>query len=175
MDRVAALRRDLAHGDRREIGKASKVARDVLDDAGLLLPVITLLRDPDPAVTAHAAHALMQVAEERPGFFRPHTGALLDALETSDRWELGEQIPKILAGHDLSGDEAARLARILLRLLEGRSAIAAASALTALVNLAERGQIPAQTTERALAFALSSPSKALAARARRHQAGWAKN
>lgn len=163
------LRERLGEGARGEIGLASEVARAVLDDPRLVPDIIALLDDSDPAVVAHAAHATMQIAIDRPELFGNHIEDLLDLLDRAPQWEIGEQAPKILAVQPLSPEQVTRLHAILRRQVAGRSAIAAACALTAIVDLALRGLLSPADARDVHATALNSPSKALAARARRLQ------
>lgn len=161
------MRARLAAGDRRALGEAAGVAREVLDDPGRLPLLIDCLDDEDGTVVSHAAHAAMQIARDRPGLFQPFADRLIDILAACREWEIGEQVPKILARLDLDAEQAARLRTVLERQLDATSAIAAASALTALVELAGRGLIDSVEAGRAVERALASPRKALAARARR--------
>ncbi|PSM19801.1 MULTISPECIES: hypothetical protein [Nitratireductor] len=161
------LRDRLAENARGEIGQASAVAREVLDCPGQLDALVALLADDDATVVAHAAHAAMQVALDRPDLFQGRAAHLISLLARPGPWERGEQLPKILARLDLEKGEASRLAKILLGKLDERSTIAAASALSALVELACTGRIEPAVARRAHSRALASPRKALAARARR--------
>ena len=160
------LRDRLAEGTRGEIGNATEIAREIIEFPGLLHALIELLDDPDGLVVSHGAHAAMQVAVDRPDLFDGHVDRLLDLLERSLHWEIGEQVPKILVLQDLSGAQMARFQALLEHKLGGRSAIAAASALSALVDLAARGAVDAAVARNAHETALRSSSKALAARAR---------
>ena len=166
-DALQALRARLLSGDRRELGDATTVARGVLDDPGLLPLLVDCLEDGDATVVSHAAHAAMQVSRDRPDLFQSFAGRLTGILAASPVWEIGEQLPKILARLDLDPAQAARLQTVLERKAEADSAIAAASALTALVDLAGRGLIDPDDARRVVERALSSPRKAVAARARR--------
>ncbi|MEP3745173.1 MAG: hypothetical protein ABJN13_04875 [Nitratireductor sp.] len=162
-----ALRDRLAENARGEIGQACAVARELLDCPARLDELVALLGDEDATVVAHAAHAAMQVALDRPDLFEGRAERLMTLLARPGPWERGEQIPKILARLDLDAGQAARLAEILAAKLDERSTIAAASALSALVDLARAGRIEAAVARRAHSLALASPRKALAARARR--------
>lgn len=166
-DVLRALRARLLSGDRRELGEATAVAREALDDPGLLSLLVDCLEDGDATVVSHAAHAAMQVSRDRPELFQLFAGRLTGILAASPVWEIGEQLPKILARLDLDPAQAAQLQAVLERKVESESAIAAASALTALVELAGRGLIDPGDARRAVEKALSSPRKAVAARARR--------
>lgn len=162
-----ALCRRLAEGARGEIANATEVAREVIDHPGLFSSLIDCLEDDDPAVVAHAAHAAMQVALDRIDLFDEMADRLIAVLREGAAWELGEQLPKILARLPLSATQAAELADILVAKLDEHSNIAAASALSALVDLADKGVVPAERVRALHETALTSPRKALAARARR--------
>ena len=162
-----ALRRRLATGARGEIANATEIAREVIDHPGLLLPLIDCLEDDDPTMVAHAAHAAMQVSLDRIDLFDQMAGRLIAILREGAAWELGEQLPKILARLRLTGRQAEELTDILAAKLDDRSNIAAASALSALVDLAGQGLMPAERVRALHQAALESPRKALSARARR--------
>lgn len=163
----SALREQLAEGQRGEIGAAASVARDILEMPRLAGPVISALGDDDPAIVAHAAHALMQVSLDEPAIFDAHVGKLLDLLDSGAQWEIGEQLPKILVRCTLSDLQTRRLVKSLAGNLQNKSNIVAACALSGLAALAERGLIESRVLDAAIAGALKSPRKALAARARR--------
>lgn len=163
----AALRTRFSRGARSGLGEAAGVAREVPDDPALVPALIDCLEDTDRSVVSHAAHAAMQVARDRPAPFEPFASRLTDILETSPVWEIGEQMPKILVALALDAAQAARLRAVLERQLGASSAIAAASALTAIVELAARGLFEPGEARRIVAQALSSPRRAVAARARK--------
>lgn len=171
-DRIKpGLRALLADGPRKEIGAAAVVAGEILDTPQLVESVIALLTDDDPAVVAHAAHALMQVSLDEPTIFQTQIEVLLDVLEFGKQWEIGEQLPKILTRCDLTPAQAERCAGALEKNLQDKSNIAAASALSGLARLAEQQLIDDKVIQSAFETALNSPRKALAARARRLLAG----
>lgn len=170
-----ALKKRLSEGQRGEIGAAALVARDILDTPGMTGMVISALEDDNPAIVAHAAHALMQVSLDEPAIFNTHAGRLLDLLEGGAQWEIGEQLPKILVRCSLSSAQTARLASALHCNLQNRSNIVAACALSGLATLAERGAIDGHMFDAAIEAALNSPRKALAARARRLRKATRKN
>ncbi|MBO6726171.1 MAG: hypothetical protein JJ911_10970 [Rhizobiaceae bacterium] len=168
------LRQRLALGDRKEVGEAGAVAREVLDDPALTRPLVDLLEDDGEAVVAHAAHVVMQVGKDAPQLFDPHADRLLSILRTCSQWEIGEQLPKVLAAIPLDDDQTQQLADMLTRQIDAKSNIAAASALSGLAELAQTGRISEDVARSAIGAALASPRKALAARARRiaQKAGW---
>ncbi|MBO6716626.1 MAG: hypothetical protein JJ913_01580 [Rhizobiaceae bacterium] len=161
------LRGKLAGGDRKEVGAAASVAREVLDDPGLVRPLVDCLEDGDAAVVSHAAHAVMQVGRDEPNVFAPHADRLIAILRRCSQWEIGEQLPKVLAAVPITDDQTQQLADILVAQTGNPSNIAAASALSGLAELATTGRIDAAIARDAIERALASPRKALAARARR--------
>ncbi|MCO5057045.1 MAG: hypothetical protein M9905_03995 [Rhizobiaceae bacterium] len=157
----------LATGSRGEVGEAAAVARICLDDPPSTRVLVAFLEDDDPAVVAHAAHALMQVARDSPGSLQTALPQLLIHLEKNRQWEIAEQLPKVLVRLKLDDTEVSRLFGLLEDLLDASSAIGAASALTAIVDLARQGRVDRALAEQAIRRALASPRKAVAARARR--------
>lgn len=168
------MRQRLANGDRKEVGEASSVAREVLDDPALVRALVDCLEDQDAAVVSHAAHALMQVGGDAPALFEPYADRLLIILKRCSQWEIGEQLPKVLSVMQLDDDQTQQLADLLVVQTANTSNIAAASALSGLAELAVTGRIDEATAREQLEKALHSERKALAARARRIMAkfGW---
>lgn len=173
-ERRSGLRQRLALGDRKEVGEAAAITREVLDDPSLVRPLVDLLEDADEAVVAHAAHVVMQVGRDAPALFLPYADRLLSILRACGQWEIGEQLPKVLAVIELDDDQTQQLADLLAAQVDAKSNIAAASALTGLAELARTGRIGEDIARDAINAALASPRKALAARARRilQKAGW---
>ena len=149
----------LATGSRGEVGEAAAIARICLDDPPSTRVLVALLEDDNPAVVAHAAHALMQVARDSPGSLQPALPQLLIHLEKNRQWEIAEQLPKVLVRLKLDDTEVSRLLGLLEDLLDGSSAIGAASALTAIVDLAQQDRVDGTVAEQAIRRALASPRK----------------
>jgi len=161
------MRDRLKAGDRREIGAAGTIADAACECPDLLEPLISFLDEDDPVLVAHSAHALMQISGTDSGMFDEHVEDLLRHLAKPRQWEIGEQIPKILARTRMSDSQLGRLIRCLEDNLNDKSAIAAACALQAIVDLALEGRFDRQCATALLNEALGSDRKALAARARR--------
>lgn len=165
------LAKVLSQGKRGEIGRASEIALEALDNPAMVGDLLSCLTHSDPAVVAHAAHAVMQVGASDVAPFDAHTDRLIDLLDNCSAWEIGEQLPKILAELDLSQSQLQRIEPILIAQIDNRSAIASASALSALARLAARSMIDGAKVDRLISTAAASPRKAVAARARRLMAG----
>lgn len=164
---IDRLREVLGEADRKEVGRSTEVALEILDNPAILPDLIACLRDGDEAVVSHAAHAVMQISAQKSSLFQTFADGLVETLANKSQWEIGEQLPKILCELDLSEQQLERLVPLLMDQTDDRSAIAAASALSALRRLADRGSIPRDIFDRAIEKALVSPRKAVAARARR--------
>ncbi len=157
----------LAEGARGEIGRAAEVALEALDNPAIIPDLLDCLESDNAAVVAHAAHAVMQIGKVRCELFESHAYRLIELLRNRASWEIGEQLPKILAEIDLTNEQIMQLIPELVSQIDDRSAIASVCALTALVRLSERQLFSTVEAERLLAKAVSSPRKAVAARARR--------
>lgn len=166
---VSWLRDRLGEGDRRVPGAAGAVADTVLSEHALMPELIVLLGDDDPVIVSHAAHAAMQISTKNPALFDPHVGHLITLLRALKQWEIGEQLPKILAGCRLTARQAEEIGAILLTNLESQFNIVAACSLQGIVDLAADGRIDRAVGIKALDHALASPRKALSARARKLQ------
>jgi len=167
--RQSWLRDRLREGDRRVPGAAGAVADAVLSDHALMTDLMAHLDDDDPVVVSHAAHAAMQIAKKNPSLFDPHVEQLITLLQALRQWEIGEQLPKILAGCQLTPQQAGKIADVLLINLESQFNIVAACSLQAIVDLASDERIDRARADQALEQALTSPRKALSARARKLQ------
>ena len=62
-----------------------------------------------------AAHAT------QPVLFEQHADRLIDLLEQPHQWEIGEQVPKVLAELELTATQMDRLIPILVRQVDDRS------------------------------------------------------
>lgn len=165
------LRDVLGSGDRKEVGRTTEVALEVLDNPAMLPDLLSCLSASDETVISHAAHAVMQIGAEDNQLFQPHVDQLIHTLEHRTQWEIGEQLPKVICELDLTPEQVDRLVPVLVAQIDDKSAIAAACALSGLKRLGDRGLISAKAVEGQLATALQSPRKAVAARARRLVAG----
>ncbi len=160
------LRIALGEGDRRELGRSTQVAREVLDNPLMLPDLLECLLESNETVVSHAAHAVMQIGAAEPLLFQQFVDRLISILERPRQWEVGEQVPKVLAELALTEAQADRLTSILIKQIDDRSTIAAACALSVLKRLADRSLADPEIADEAIEKARQSSRKALAARAR---------
>ncbi|MCG5240877.1 ACT domain-containing protein [Azospirillum doebereinerae] len=168
LSRNGALAGRLARGDRRVEGDAPSVAADVTANPGKLPELIACLFDADPSVRMRAADSLERVSRGNPGWLDPHIEHLLTdavAIEQAEvRWHLAQTMPRLT----LNDDQRHRAAVLLADWFENSpSRIVKASALQAVVDLAERDPELRATAAEMLGRAMRSDVPSLAERARR--------
>ena len=163
---LTPLQQRLAGGDRRSLGEAPAVARDVLARPALLDEVIDGMGNPDPALAARAAHAALRVADADPSRLEPYRGRLL-ALGALDIWEVREQVSKLLPRLRLDADEVEAAVALFTGYLGDRRSFVRACGLQGLFDLLARHR-PAlrPAVEAHLRDALNHGSAAVRARAR---------
>ncbi len=158
----------LARGDRRVAGDAPSVAVEIAANPGRLPELVGCLFDPDPGVRMRAADSLERVSRGNPAWLDPHVDRLLtDAVaieQVEVRWHIAQIIPRLT----LTGERRRRAARLLADWFEhSHSRIVQASALQAVVDLAERDADLRTMAADLLGQAMRSGVPSLADRARR--------
>ncbi len=130
------LVRDLSGGDRRSIGNANAVVRDVLRDPELFAAVVEGLSNNDALVRMRCADVVEKVSRAHPEWLRPYKKRLLgiaaSACEQELRWHLAQLMPRL----DLDKTERRRMEAILLTYLSDKSRIVRTFAMQALADLA---------------------------------------
>src|SRR5574341_2667454 len=89
----------LAGGDRRSIGRANEVAREILRNPRLFGVLVEGMLAPDPLVRMRAADAVEKITVERPKLLAPHKAKLLGEVSQVDqqevRWHLALMLPRL--------------------------------------------------------------------------------
>jgi hypothetical protein len=128
--------RKLSGGDRRSIGRAPEVVRDVLRNPRLLAELLAGLAHGDAVVRLRAADALEKISRRRPEWLRSRRAWLLrlagSSSEQEIRWHLAQMLPRL----GLTRSQRAALVVVLDRYLTDESAIVRVSALQSLADLA---------------------------------------
>jgi hypothetical protein len=123
-------------GDRRSIGCANEVVRDVLTDPARVADVVDGLFTTDPLIRMRCADVLEKVSVQRPDVVQSHRERLLQLLATADqqevRWHLAQMVPRLA----LTDHERATAVNHLWTYLDDRSRIVQTFALQALAELA---------------------------------------
>lgn len=158
----------LARGDRRVAGDAPSVAAGITADPVRLPELVACLFDDDPNVRMRAADALERVSRVHAAGLAPHVERLLTEAaaidQTEVRWHLAQTMPRLT----LDDDQRRRAAALLTDWFENSpSRIVKASALQAVVDLAETHPDLRATSADMLGRAMRSDLPSLAERARR--------
>jgi HEAT repeat protein len=166
--RQSTVEQLLDGGDRRSIGGVRRLVARVRRNPALLPDVVAALSSPRPLVAMRAADALEKISHYAADRLEPYRRRLLRVtIQSADpivRWNLIQLLPRLACGR-LATRRLAR--RLELWYLMDASAIVRASALEAIVTLGERDEGVQALAHRMLGVAMSSPSAAVRARARR--------
>ncbi len=135
----------LTGGDRRSVGAAAEVAAEVLRNEGLMEELFAGLLFDDPILRSRTAHALMQVAGQRPDLVQPYKDRILEEVAPLEQWEVREQICKILPALALSPTDIDRVLRLFQAYLEDRHSIVKTCAMQGMADLTRHD--PALTPE----------------------------
>ena len=158
----------LGGGDRRSIGRANAMVRDVLANPKLFGPLIRGMWSEDPVVAMRAADAVEKITLQKPALLAPFKAELLglmnDAEQIELRWHLcllAPRLPLTIA------DRARVTARLRAWLDNDRSAIVRTFALQALVDLSGHDEALRDETVELLHAATRTGTAAMKARARK--------
>ena len=167
-ERSARLTARLSGGDRRSIGGADDVARDIEHGLVDVVEVVKLMTgSDDPIIAMRAADAVEKATRGRPELLEPVRGQLLDLLEVARQQELRWHLAQIAPRLELSAGEADRVVAILEDYLHDTSSIVKTEALQALVDLARASNRGVDRVLRLLDLAATSGTPAMQARARK--------
>lgn len=169
----ASLENALAGGDRRSVGKVSRVVAAVVAEPERLAELVAALSSTDAVVSMRAADALEKLAREHAPWLAPYRARLLQtaarARDPAVRWNLIQLLPGL--SHSLASGR--RLARHFTDWFRADpSAIVRACALEAIVTLAGRDPTLRPSARRLIHGACADRSPAVRARARRLRPTW---
>lgn len=157
----------LAGTDRRSIGLADEVAKEIAADQALFDEVFEALWLDDPVIRMRAADALEKASRTCPERLVPHKEALLGEIAEIEQHEVRWHVAQILPRLPLDPQERRRAAAIVRGFLRDKSAIVRVNALEALTLLAHGDDDLEAEALRLLGEALERGSAAEKARARK--------
>ncbi len=164
---MSAFLDQLAGGDRRSIGNAGVVVRQVLTDPSKLVEVIAGLSAADPLVRMRCADVAEKVSAAHPEWLQPHKGVLIKlaarATQQELRWHLAQMLPRLT----LDTVEHRAAVRVMFAYLNDPSKIVKTFAMQALADFARNDRALRRRLPRILADILQSGSPAMQARARK--------
>ncbi len=127
----------LAGGDRRSLGRANKIAAEVIRKPRLFPSLIAGLWSEDAIVRMRAADAAEKVTRGNPALLQDYKTELLGLMADSSQIEVRWHLAALATRLRLSAEERRRVIGMLHDYLEDRSAIVRIFALQALADLAE--------------------------------------
>ena len=126
----------LKGGDRRSIGRADEVVRDVLANPSLFPAVFSGMLHEDPLIRMRSADAAEKVTARDPDLLRPYKTQLLEVVsayrDKEMRWHVAQMIPRL----KLTRSERDAAVKLLLGYLEDQSSIVKTFSMQALADLA---------------------------------------
>jgi len=97
VEHLRRIRKLLAGGDRRSIGRSAQVVADVLAHPERFGAVIAAISDDAPVVRMRAADAAEKITAQRPELLGPYKRLLLDDLARASqaevRWHVAQMLP----------------------------------------------------------------------------------
>jgi HEAT repeat protein len=130
------LLRKLGGSDRRSIGPADEVAREISSDPKLFAQVFEAVFFPDPVVRMRAADAIEKATREHPQLLQPYKRKILKSMAAIDQQEVRWHVALMLPRLNLTATERDLAFSILLDYLESRSSILRTCAMQGLADLA---------------------------------------
>jgi hypothetical protein len=157
----------LKGGDRRSIGRANEVVRQVLRTPALLGELFKGMRSGDALVRMRAADAAEKVSAQRPDLLQRYKRSLLNTIANIDqqevRWHVAQMIPRL----NLTPTERVRAVGILFAYFSLKSKIVRTFALQALVSLSYNDPDLRRRVVKILRDVIETGSPALRARGRK--------
>jgi len=125
----------LIGGDRRSVGNADAVAKEVSQNPQLFAPLFAALKHFDPVIRMRAADALEKATRRSPSLLAPYKSDFLNLLATATQqeicWHLAQMAPRL----DLTTTEKELVVSTLKKYLQHKSKIVRVSALDALATI----------------------------------------
>jgi len=136
VEHLRRIRKLLAGGDRRSIGRSAQVVADVLAHPERFGAVIDAISDDDPVIRMRAADVAEKITAQRPELLGAYKRLLLDDLARASqaevRWHVAQMLPRLTLAE---GDHHAAVA-ILVDYLDDHSRIVTVNAMQALTDFA---------------------------------------
>jgi hypothetical protein len=135
---MSEILQKLSGGDRRSIGRADEVVREVLENPTLFAAVFQGMLCNDPLIRMRAADAVEKITAQRPEYLQPFKRKLLRQVAVVDqqevRWHVAQMLPRL----KLNKSELKSAVETLLGYMGDKSAIVKTFAMQALADFAER-------------------------------------
>jgi hypothetical protein len=164
---VSDLLKKLEGGDRRSIGRANEVVRDVLNNPALFGMVFDGMLSHDPIIRMRSADAVEKITAERPEYLQPYKRTLLRRVASINqqevRWHVAQMLPRLA----LSRSATALAVETLLGYLGDKSSIVKIFAMQALADFAEKETVLRDRVVAVLEEATRAGSPAMKSRGRR--------
>jgi hypothetical protein len=166
--RTPSIPDQLRGGDRRSLGRANAIVRDVMGNPRLFPQLLRGMWSDDPAVAMRAADAVEKITLQKPALLAPYKAELLGLMSEAEqielRWHLCLMAPRL----PLTPSERQRvIKRLRVWLEEDRSAIVRTFALQALADLSAQDADLREETVELLHAAARTGTAAMKARARK--------
>jgi hypothetical protein len=159
--------KELAGGDRRSIGKADRVVKEILKTPDLFGDLVRGFTHADPLIRMRCADAAEKVSAVHPEWVQRHKQALLSfassVQEKEARWHMAQMLPRL----KLSPGERRSVVALLFKYLEDSSQIVKTSSMQALFEMSETDAKLRARVVPVLRDAVGSGSPAARSRARK--------
>jgi len=126
----------LVGGDRRSLGRANTVVKEILRDPKLFSLVFEAMLHDDPVVRMRAADAIEKVTVIRPELLQAHKRKLLGKVAAQEQQELRWHVALMLPRLRLTPKERNHAVAILFDYLENKSSIVKTFAMQSLADFA---------------------------------------
>ena len=128
----------LRGGDRRSIGRATEVVREIEDNPALFKAVFTGLFDDEPVVRMRSADVIEKVTQGGPELLKGYTSKVISILATAEQQEICWHMAQIAPRLQCNTAQEDEIVELLKKQLSHKSKIVQASALEALATIAGR-------------------------------------
>ena len=136
--KMSVILEKLQGGDRRSIGRANEVVREIKDNPLLFESVFDGLTNDDPVIRMRAADAIEKVTQSKPELLSGYTSAVISLLVNSKQQEVCWHLAQIAPRLEYNETQEKEIIECLKSYLGHRSKIVQVSAMESLAIIAER-------------------------------------
>jgi hypothetical protein len=157
----------LRGGDRRSIGRADEVAREISTRPKLFAQVLAAALDANPVIRMRAADAVEKASTANPKLLQPHKGIILKKIAAIPQQEIHWHVAQVLPRLKLTPKERDHAVAILFDYLEDKSSIVKTFAMQGLADLAQADSSLRKRIIPILEFLTANGTAAMRARGRK--------
>lgn len=138
---MSKLFQKLSGGDLRSTGRANEVAAEVEAAPSLFAELFNGLYENDPIIRMRSADVIEKVTRDKPELLLGFNSKAISIMELSEQQEVCWHMAQIASRLKYSDEEERKIVKVLKKYLRHKSKIVRVSAMTSLVDFAEKNKL----------------------------------